>query len=236
MQKSLSYDDVVRLEDLFDKFAEHKHACLSDAERNESLLDFQTTFRDTDDFETLEQFEDAVFNGGAWDFKCDTTAPEDPQPKADEEDRQRLKNGQEPCGNGYMMKTTFWQDFTIADRFGKDGVQDTFNRAFAEWRSNCIFLTELVLVLNWKIWQQHNLAQNKAAAANKLLEEAQNARRAAQMTLSGRLEDEAKKAKADAALAEDLAKLYDRLWREADEFACDNLKGAEHTYFYNVTD
>ena len=87
MQKSLSYEDLVRLEDLFDKFVKHKNACLSEAEHNESLLYFQTTFRDTDEFETLEQFEEAVFNGDAWDFKCDTTAPEDPQPKADEEDR-----------------------------------------------------------------------------------------------------------------------------------------------------
>ena len=30
---------------------------------------------------------------------------------------------------GYKPQTTFWQDFSIADRFGATAVQDTFNRA-----------------------------------------------------------------------------------------------------------
>ena len=38
--------------------------------------------------------------------------------------------------NGYESKTTFWEDFTIADYFGKDAIQDTYNRAFKEWKSN----------------------------------------------------------------------------------------------------
>lgn len=36
--------------------------------------------------------------------------------------------------NGYTCKTTFWMDFSIADRFGAAAVKDTFNRAFAEWK------------------------------------------------------------------------------------------------------
>ena len=35
---------------------------------------------------------------------------------------------------------------------------------------------------------------------------------------------------------ETLAALYDTLWREADEWACDNLKGDELSYFYQTTD
>lgn len=54
---------------------------------------------------------------------------------------------------GYEAKTTFWDDFSIADAFGADAIQDTFNRAFAEWKDDCEYLTELVMVLNWKIWQ-----------------------------------------------------------------------------------
>lgn len=54
--------------------------------------------------------------------------------------------------NGYETKTTFWQDFSIADAFGPDAIQDTFDRAFKEWKSNAEYLTELVLVLNWKLW------------------------------------------------------------------------------------
>ena len=28
--------------------------------------------------------------------------------------------------NGYETKTTFWEDFTIADAFGVDAINDTF--------------------------------------------------------------------------------------------------------------
>lgn len=57
--------------------------------------------------------------------------------------------------NGYELQTTFWNDFTIADHFGLAGIQDTFNRAFEEWKDNCKYLTELTLVLNHKVWQHH---------------------------------------------------------------------------------
>lgn len=30
---------------------------------------------------------------------------------------------------GYKPRTTFWQDFSIADAFGGDAVTDTFHRA-----------------------------------------------------------------------------------------------------------
>lgn len=54
---------------------------------------------------------------------------------------------------GYKFISTFWQDFTIADAFGIEAIRDTYNRAFREWKSDYKMLTELVLVLNWKIWQ-----------------------------------------------------------------------------------
>ena len=60
-------------------------------------------------------------------------------------------------GNGYVLTTTFWDDFSIADRFGVDAIKDTFKRAFKEWKGNHIYLTELVIVLNHKIWQHHRL-------------------------------------------------------------------------------
>ena len=94
---------------------------------------------------------------------------------------------------GYKPKTTFWEDFCIADRFGRSAVQDTFNRAFKGWRKNYIYLTEMALVLNWKIWQHYKTN-------------------------------------------EPLARLYDKLWRQIDEYACDNLKGNELNYYYHITD
>ena len=52
-------------------------------------------------------------------------------------------------------KTTFWQDFGIAERFGMGAVKDTFERAFKEWRDDVVYLAELALCLNHKCWQWH---------------------------------------------------------------------------------
>lgn len=52
----------------------------------------------------------------------------------------------------YEFKTTFWDDFSVAEKFGGKAVEETFDRAFAEWKTDYIYLTELVLVLNWKMW------------------------------------------------------------------------------------
>ena len=60
------------------------------------------------------------------------------------------------------FKTTFWQDFTIADHFGENAVRDTFNRA-SEWQYDYRYVTDLVMVLNRKIWQ-HYEAGNKHLA------------------------------------------------------------------------
>lgn len=52
----------------------------------------------------------------------------------------------------YETKTTFWDDFSIAEVFGKDAILETYARAFEEWKADFIYLTELVMVLNWKSW------------------------------------------------------------------------------------
>lgn len=54
--------------------------------------------------------------------------------------------------SGYQPKTTFWSDFSIADAFGQSAVKDTYNRAFNDWKNNAEYITELTLILNWKIW------------------------------------------------------------------------------------
>lgn len=56
---------------------------------------------------------------------------------------------------GYEQITTFFSDFSIADSFGVAAIKDTYRRAFAEWKDNYIYLTELVMVLNWKMWQHY---------------------------------------------------------------------------------
>lgn len=95
--------------------------------------------------------------------------------------------------NGYDLITTFWEDFSIADKYGVAGVKDTYKRAFSEWEDDYKFFTELTLVLNHKIWQHYE---------------------------SNR----------------ELVALYDRLWREADEYAMNNFKGEELDYYYKITD
>ena len=95
--------------------------------------------------------------------------------------------------NGYETMTTFWEDFSIADHFGIKAVKDTYNRAFKEWKDNYKYLTELVMVLNWKIWQHYETN-------------------------------------------EPLARVYNELWQQADNYACENLKGEEAEYFFRVTD
>lgn len=60
---------------------------------------------------------------------------------------------------GYKPITTFYEDFSIADNFGIDAIKDTYKRAFSfckddydEYKS----LTELAMVLNWKMWDHYN--------------------------------------------------------------------------------
>lgn len=74
----------------------------------------------------------------------------------------------------YEFKTTFWSDFTIADAFGTKAIKDTFNRAFENWKDNHVYLTELVLVLNWKIWQHYEKNETYAKLYNELWMKADN--------------------------------------------------------------
>lgn len=57
---------------------------------------------------------------------------------------------------GYTQQTTFWMDFTIADKFGINAIKDTYRRAIEGWKTNRIYMTELVMILNWKCWVHHD--------------------------------------------------------------------------------
>ena len=94
---------------------------------------------------------------------------------------------------GYKPKTTFWNDFEMAEPFGLKEVEDTYKRAFKSWKEDVEYLTELSMVLNWRIhyWYGQN---------------------------------------------DDLAKLYDRLWRECDAWCMENLKDDDLTYYLQTTD
>ena len=94
----------------------------------------------------------------------------------------------------YECITTFWDDFSIAEHFGDDAIKDTYNRAMEEWKTNYKYLTELVMVLNHKIWQ-HYVAGNHMTAM-----------------------------------------VYNTLWETASNYAYENLKKKELTYFLRTTD
>lgn len=93
-----------------------------------------------------------------------------------------------------MIDNTFWMDFSIADKFGIEAVKDTYNRAFNEWKSDYEYLTALVIILNWKIWEHYEKGN------------------------------------------EEFARLYDSYWREAEDYAYNNLEGKELEYFWRETD
>ena len=69
---------------------------------------------------------------------------------------------------GYEPKTTFYEDFSIADWFGARAVKDTFRRAFGEWKDDVVYLTELVMALNWKIWEHYENNEPLARVYNEL--------------------------------------------------------------------
>ena len=68
--------------------------------------------------------------------------------------------------NGYTVQTT------MADFFGLTAIKDTYSRAFEEWKEDYKFLTELVLVLNHKLWQHYKDRPEVAALYNDLWEQA----------------------------------------------------------------
>ena len=94
---------------------------------------------------------------------------------------------------GYKPISTFYTDFSIADRFGTQAIEDTFNRSFNMWKCDYMYMTELSLVLNWKIWRWYEVN-------------------------------------------DEYAELYDRLWRQLDEWCVENLKDESLEYYYKTTD
>ena len=71
---------------------------------------------------------------------------------------------------GYKSITTFWTDFSIAEKFGVAAIIDTCKRALREWNDNYKYLTELVMVLNHKIWQWSEVNDVLARIYNSLWE------------------------------------------------------------------
>ena len=70
---------------------------------------------------------------------------------------------------GYKPKTTFFEDFSIADNFGIAAVKDTYKRGLKTAQfMGYEYLTEFVMVLNWKIWQHYETNEPLARVYNDL--------------------------------------------------------------------
>lgn len=89
-----------------------------------------------------------------------------------------------------QFNTSFMRDFTIAEQFGAAAVQDTYDRVFKQWSDDYRYLTDLVLVLNHKLWRHWELDPDSPFTA-----------------------------------------LYNHLWETANDYALDNLKGPQLSYF-----
>ena len=63
--------------------------------------------------------------------------------------------------SGYETKTTFYSDYTIADAFGEAAVIDTFERSFESFGSNVVYMTEMSIVLNHKLWEHYHAGNER---------------------------------------------------------------------------
>ena len=73
---------------------------------------------------------------------------------------------------GYKPISTFYEDLSTADWFGRDAIQDTYNRVVREWSCDCEMFTEFVMALNWKIWEWADKDNDIAALYDRLWQQA----------------------------------------------------------------
>ena len=121
------------------------------------------------------------------------------------EDNIRLEDHDDMPNGTPIIANTFWQDFSIADKFGAGAVEDTYKRAFKAFKKDIRYMTALAITLNHKIWAWYEHDDK-------------------------------------------LARTYDKLWKEIDQFILDcenagedgeeykNFTAEEVGYFIRATD
>ena len=67
----------------------------------------------------------------------------------------------DPDAQGKREETIFYGDFKTAEAFVKNGsepdaLEDTWNRAWQEWRNNAAYVTELCVVMNHLCWENES--------------------------------------------------------------------------------
>lgn len=90
--------------------------------------------------------------------------------------------------------STFYGDFTIADKFGVNAIKSTYRDCFGGFKEDVTYMAELVVALNWKIWEHYDKGN------------------------------------------QEFARVYDDLWRKADDYCCNHFKGEELREYYEFID
>lgn len=72
---------------------------------------------------------------------------------------------------GYKPKTTYFSDFSIAEQFGEKEVRDTYKRAFKFHHDDIEWITEICMVLNWKIHEHYGTNDKLAKLYDELWRE-----------------------------------------------------------------
>lgn len=55
-----------------------------------------------------------------------------------------------------LIKTTFFEDFAIANLYGEKAIKDTYRRSFKEFKDDYRYLTALVIALNQHCWEEYD--------------------------------------------------------------------------------
>jgi len=63
--------------------------------------------------------------------------------------------------SGYKTFTTFFGDLSIAECYGKSGVEDTYKNVLASWLGDYKYFTEFVMALNHKCWEWYDFGEHE---------------------------------------------------------------------------
>ena len=114
--------------------------------------------------------------------------------------------------NPYTPKYTFYHDFAIAEfcevyMKEKNAIRKTYNEVINAWGKNIKALTEIIMVLNHKLWAFYQKVDSHYLGV-------------------------------DDAKAMEFSRLYDTLWKEAQEVLYKNFEGNDEamSYYYDITD
>lgn len=57
---------------------------------------------------------------------------------------------------GYKPHANFYVDFSMAEPFGISAIANVYNRLFSQYKNNTVYLTELSMAINWKIYEHYD--------------------------------------------------------------------------------